>query len=150
MTPCKVVPILYLYHVRSLIKNPKFHPAYWSARNVTTVSRISASLLSESSNPGVSMKRTVRPSSWKSGATPTFCVPEVMSSETSKFDPLTRFINWETVWDQLQTHSVQIVLPTVDFPLPVVPITLNNSNHQISWDSGQGVRDITYAIEITS
>jgi hypothetical protein len=86
------------------------------------------------------MRRTVRPSSWKSGATSTFWVPEVMSSETSKCDPLTRFINYKTCWDQLETPLIraQRMLPTVDFPLPVAPRILNDPNHRISSDSVAG------------
>jgi hypothetical protein len=45
------------------------------------------------------MRRKVRSSSWKSGATTTSCVPETMWSETSKFDPLTRFMNYEAGGD---------------------------------------------------
>ena len=56
--------------------------------------RISVSVWSVSSKPGVSMSVTLRPASSNDGEDRTSAVAESKPSPTGRFEPLTRLMNW--------------------------------------------------------
>src|SRR5258706_13238327 len=90
------------------------------------IRRISVSLLVVSSNPGVSINVTFRPSNSNGSETWTTFVQELSPFPMRNLDPLARFMNCEGRYVCLfYTQKLPNLRHTVVFPLPVAPITLN-------------------------
>lgn len=84
--------------------------------------RMSESLFVVSSNPGVSMRVTDRPSSSKAWAIWTTLVQDWRPLPILRFDPLARLMNYQEL-TSAPFRCFQTVL-TVVLPLPVAPMTL--------------------------
>lgn len=96
---------------------------YVEAKNALINFKISVSLLLVSSKPGVSIKVTQRPSNSKGSDKATVSVHECKLLPTRRLEPLSRLINCSCCQSSYSTKFDSRL--TVDFPLPVAPITLN-------------------------
>ena len=110
---------------------------YEVARKAAIILRTSVSLLVVSSNPGVSIKTTRRPSKLKAPATWTVFVQDRSPLLTPRLDPLTRLINCVDRGQAAERRPISTVIKqprrhkrgkqlTVDFPVPVAPIILSD------------------------
>ena len=97
---------------------------YVVARKSAIIRRMSASLLVVSSNPGVSINATIRPSSSNGCATLIISVQDSSPAPTRRSDPLARLINYAVISSDVEHVLLQPTLRTVVFPVPVAPITL--------------------------
>ena len=70
--------------------------AYVVAKKAVIISKISVSLFEVLSNPGVSMRTTVRPSRVNSFESWTLSVHDSKPTPTCRFEPLARLINWRS------------------------------------------------------
>lgn len=86
--------------------------------------RTSASDLDVSSNPGVSIRRTVVPATLKGSEYDTVSVQESRSSPITRLEPEARLMNFAKAWDVSSSNNRSYSILTVDFPTPVLPITL--------------------------
>jgi len=84
---------------------------------------MSVSLVVVSSNPGVSINVTERPSNQNGCACATSTVHDTNPLPTRRSEPLATLMNWSMLCDFKQICRI-IISFTVVFPLPVAPITL--------------------------
>ena len=125
MTPASLHPFSYLLRgsVRKIEKRRTPIYTYVSAKYVAISLKISASLVEMSSNPGVSIRITALSSTVNSTVGCTSVVHNSKSFPTCRFEPLARLINWSQLGELLVIITGHTLL-TVDFPLPVAPMTL--------------------------
>ena len=97
--------------------------AHVVAKKAVMSFKISVSLIEASSNPGVSIRITTRSSTVNSTVGCTSAVHESKSFPTCRFEPLARLINWSQLGELLVIITGHTPL-TVDFPLPIAPMTL--------------------------
>ena len=124
MTPASLHPLSYLLRgsVRKIEKWRTPLLAYDVAKNAAINFKISVSLFVVSSNPGVSMRMTLRPSRLNRSASVTSAVHDSSSFPTRRPEPLARLMNWRQPGEFLIT--TRHMLLTDVFPLPVAPMTL--------------------------
>jgi hypothetical protein len=103
-----------------------------SSRYAEIFSKISESLICVSSNPGVSTSLTEAPWHWKVGEACTVFVHDSNFAEVSKFEPLTRLINLGAYVRYERNNAKDYMTLTDDFPLPVAPMTLQDTETKIS------------------
>jgi hypothetical protein len=111
---------------------PSLSLTYDVSRKSAMILRISVSLFVVSSNPGVSIKTTRCPSRWKAPAVCTASVQDCSPLLTARLDPLTRFTNCVNHGGARGRDGVSTLgnarpsrnKRTVDFPVPVAPMTL--------------------------
>ena len=94
-----------------------------AAKKAAIVCNISVSLFEVSSNPGVSMRTTLRPSRVNPSESWTSAVQDSNPIPTRRFEPLARLINWKRLGEFMAVVTEQVLLTDV-FPLPVAPMTL--------------------------
>ena len=104
---------------------------YEVARNAAIILKTSVSLLTVSSNPGVSIKTTRRPSKLKTLPGCTLSVQDWSPWLTARLDPLMRLMNCTGDRGQKSGRHLMTAKPqkrrlTVDLPVPVAPITLSS------------------------
>ena len=96
---------------------------YAVAKKAAIISKMSESLFEVSSKPGVSMRVTLLPSRVNLSASWTSAVHDSKPVPTRRLEPLARLMNWRQS-DEFLAIIVKHTLLTVDFPLPVAPMTL--------------------------
>ena len=131
---------------------------YEVARKAAIIFRTSVSLRTVSSNPGVSISTTRRWSRLKEPAICTAPVQDRSPFPTPRSDPLMRLMNCVIHGQAYDEHPAnrgdddEGKRPTVDFPVPVAPITLSDKgdSHIIAnshWEQDQLRAQVRWARE---
>ena len=115
---------------------------YAVAKKAAITLKISVSLFVVSSNPGVSMRVMLLPSRVNLSVCWTSTVQDLKPIPTPRLESLARLMNWRQSDETLLIIAKYAAL-TVDFPLPVAPMTLLQ---RLGWDFNKRGLWCTHAI----